>query len=148
MCSCNLFLTKWVFFLNIAVLCEMNWEKIINSYFKIAVSFRQRPGCNKTANFIWIAVIPKKKQDILLRTGYYTHSGKYNEVKSKWDNDSAKLQPQHQTMNKTYDSHYGAAHHWYLSMSPSLSILFSRSRYLTARTSRISRIRLLQFRKR
>lgn len=34
---------------------------MINSYFKIAISSRQRPGRHKTANFIWIPMIPTKR---------------------------------------------------------------------------------------
>ena len=39
----------------------MDLKEITNSYFKIAISSRQRPGCHKTADFIWIPMIPTKR---------------------------------------------------------------------------------------
>lgn len=130
----------------------MNWEKTINSYFKIAISSWQWPGRHKTADFIWIPVIPSERSKKKNKNITVTITSAKN--KQSRDADSAekgRVLAENQGMNLMTNrclQFEPIAHHCYLSMSPSLSILLSRSLYRTARTSRISRIRLRQFRKR
>lgn len=112
-----------------------------NDFFSTMASPPQNSQLHLNSHDTYKEIQKEKKQK---RRYYCNHHVCQTQTRSCADPASERRAPAYdEALNRMANSH-----HCYLSMSPSLSILLRRSRYRTARTSRISRIRLLQFRKR